>query len=435
VLPSTRNPVEDLTVKIESLAYGVFGVARTDRGVVFVPQTAPGDVARVRIVEEKRGHREAELVEILEPSPSRRTPPCRYVPECGGCPWQHVDYPAQLAAKEASLREALARIGGFDVGALDIRPAIACAEWAYRHRLTLRVDGEQRLGFYRHRSHRLVEIERCLIADAVVNAHLEVAREWLRGVSTEVRRVEIASARDGSAALVGNAEGPFRHDGAYHDKFLRAHPTVSGIVLYGKGWRQAFGKPLVDLEIEDGLVIDTQGGFTQVNPAGNRRLVAALVELASPRADDRVLDLYCGAGNFTLPLARRVGEVLGVESEGTSVTHARRNADRAALANCRFLQRDAASAARSLAEAAEKFSLVVLDPPRSGAADVIDALPALASDRLVYVSCNPATLARDLGRLSKLGFSVGTIQPIDLFPQTYHIEAVVQVRRRTRPRP
>src|SRR5205823_3480945 len=142
---------------IESLAYGIFGVARTERGVVFVPDTAPGDVVRARIVEEKRDYREAELIEVLTASPARRIPPCRYVPECGGCSWQHVDYAAQLEAKEAVLRETLARIGRLDPVRLDIRPIIGSAEWGYRHRLTLRVGGEQRLGFYRHRSHRLVE--------------------------------------------------------------------------------------------------------------------------------------------------------------------------------------------------------------------------------------------------------------------------------------
>jgi len=144
---------EELTVAIDSLAYGVFGVARTDRGVVLVPGTAPGDVARVRVILDKRDYREAELVELLEASPVRRTPPCRYLPQCGGCNWQHVEYEAQLAAKQTIVTETLARVGGFAAEALDVRPILPSEEWAYRHRITLRVDGEQRLGFYRHRSH------------------------------------------------------------------------------------------------------------------------------------------------------------------------------------------------------------------------------------------------------------------------------------------
>ena len=421
--------MSELTVTIDSLSYGLFGVARTDSGVVFVPDTAPGDVARVKIVAEKRDYREAEVVEIIEPSPARRTPPCRYVPECGGCSWQHVDYGAQLAAKQSILRETLSRIGGFDPASLDLRPILASPEWSYRHRITLRVDGEQRLGFYRHRSHHLVEIDRCLIADDTVNAHLAVGREWLRGVSTTIRRLEIASAKNGGAVLVANAEGPFRHDGEYHDKFLRAHPSIRGIVLSGKGWRRSFGKPAVSIDVAAGLKIESDGGFTQVNPAGNLLLTETVLDFAAARADDRVLDLYCGAGNFTLPLARRVREVVGVETDPASVGCARRNADRGGFGNCRFLQQAAGAAANGLAAEGERFSLVVLDPPRSGAADVVEQLPSLAAERLVYVSCNPPTLARDLKRLTSQGFTLGPIQGIDLFPQTYHLEVVARLDR------
>jgi len=421
--------VSGQVVTIESLAYGIFGVARTEQGVVLVRATAPGDVARIRIVAERRGHREAEVVEILQPSPERCVPPCPYVPQCGGCDWQHVSRRAQLDAKERIVRDALVRIAGLDPATLSIRPIMPCAEWSYRHRLSLRVDGEQRLGFYQHRSHRLVEVTECRIADAAVNRHLSVAREWLRGTSTEIRRLEIASARDSRVAFVGNAEGPFRHDEAYHGKFLRTHPTVNGIVLFGKGWRRMFGEPLVDLEVEDGLVLETQGGFTQVNPAGNLRLVESVLELAAPAPADRVLDLYCGSGNFTLPLARRAATVLGVESDSASVSQARRNAERAGLANCRFIQRDAAGAARGLATEGERYSLVLLDPPRSGAAGVVDHLATLVGERLIYVSCDPTTLARDLRRLTAHGFSVGAVQPIDLFAQTHHVETVVRLDR------
>lgn len=423
--------MDEITVTIESLGYGAFGVARTDRGVVFVPGAAPGDVARVRVVAEKRGYREAELIEVVTPSPARRRPPCRYVPECGGCGWQHLDYPAQLAAKQAILRDALTRLGGVTADALDVRPIVPSAEWGYRHRVTLRVAGEQRLGFYRHRSHRLVEIEFCPIADETVNAHLRVAREWLRGTSTSVRRLEIASSGPGCAVLVANAEGAFRHDDEYHEKFLRRRRTIGGIVLFGKGWRRTFGKPVVRLEVEDGSSIESEGGFTQVNPAGNRRLVDAVLALAAPQAADRALDLYCGAGNFTLPLARRARQIVGVESDPHSVTLARRNADRWGLANCRFIAQSAAAAAGALAAAGERFSLVVLDPPRSGALEALEPLATIASGRIVYVSCDPSTLARDVGRLTTLGFSLGPVQPIDLFPQTHHLESVVRLERRS----
>ncbi len=423
---ASEVPIE---LRVEALGYGAFGVARTDLGVVFVAGAAPGDRVRARIVAARGNHREAEIVEVLEPGPARRVPPCRYVPKCGGCTWQHVDYPAQLAAKEAVLRSTLERVGGLAPAALEIAPAIPSAEWEYRHRVTLRVEGEQRLGFYQHRSHELVEIESCRIADATVNASLATARAWLRGVSTTVRRLEIASTTGARVALVANCEGPFRHDDEYHERFLRGHRALSGIVLFGKGWRRSFGKPVVALEVEDGSTIESEGGFTQVNPAGNRRLVASALELATPRADDTVLDLYCGSGNFTLPLARRTARVVGVESDASGIARARLNADRWGLRNCRFVQQQAGAAAKSLVAEGTKFSLVLLDPPRSGAADLVDGLSALATERVVYVSCDPVTLARDLGKLVTRGFRVGRIQPIDLFPQTYHLETVVRLDR------
>lgn len=418
---------ETLRCRIESLAYGPFGVARTAAGVVMVPGVVPGDEVDVRIVADHKRWREGEVVAIVAPGRARREPPCVYAAECGGCPWQQVDYAAQLSAKEAVLQGELERIGGLDVASLDVRPIHPSEEWAYRHRITLRVAGENRLGFYRHRSHRLVEIERCLIADETVNAHLAVARDWLRGVSTTVRRLEIATGAAGSVLFVANAEGRYRRDGDYHQRFLRDHPSLSGIVLFGKGWREIFGAPRVRVELGEGLVLEAEGGFTQVNPRGNLALIEAVLELSAVAAGDRVLDLYCGAGNLTLPLARRAASIFGVDVAAASIQAARRSADAQAIGNCRFQQQTAAKAAQGFAAEGTRFDLVVLDPPREGAADVLAHLPAIVADRLVYVSCNPATLSRDLRRLVELGFAIGPIQPLDLFPQTHHLETVVRL--------
>jgi 23S rRNA (uracil1939-C5)-methyltransferase len=416
-----------VSCRIESLAYGAFGVARTPDGVLLVPGVAPGDEIEARVVADHGRWREGEVVRLLRPGTSRREPPCVYASECGGCPWQQVDYETQLAAKEAILRDELSRIGGLDPRELEIAPILRSEEWGYRHRVTLRVAGENRLGFYRHRSHRLVEIERCEIADEDVNRHLATARDWLRGVSTTVRRLEIASAGEGAAVFVANAEGRYRQDGEYHERFLRAHPSVLGIVLFGKGFRHAFGAPRVRVDLGEGLALETGGGFTQVNPRGNLLLVRTVLALSHPRRGDRALDLFCGAGNLTLPLARELHEVLGVDVAGASITAARRSADAHGITNTRFLQQTAAKAAEGLAREGERFDLVILDPPREGAADVLRHLPSLVTRGLVYVSCNPATLARDLRSLVALGFRVGPIRPIDLFPQTPHLETVVRL--------
>ena len=419
--------MNEITCRIDSLSYGAAGIARTPEGVVFVPNTVPGDVVRARVVRVWKRHREAELVALEKPSPNRRQPPCVYVPACGGCAWQAASESTQLEWKRRNLEEALRRIGGLDPEVLDIGPIISPRRWGARHRVQFRVDGEQRLGFYRHASNDLVQISSCLTADGTVNAHLPIARKWLAGTSTTIRRLEIATAVPGEAVLVANAEGPFRNDGAYHESFLTRHPSLRGLVLFGRGWRHSFGDPRVEVTVENDVTLETRGGFTQVNPEGNRQLVETALALGEPAAEERVLDLYCGSGNLTIPFARRVAEVTAVERDRTALADTRRNAVRLGIGGLRLVAGDARPVAANLAAEGVRFDLVVLDPPRSGAAEVLEAIGKLAPRRIVYVSCNPPTLARDLATLRAAGYHPGPIRPIDLFPQTWHLETVVRL--------
>jgi 23S rRNA (uracil1939-C5)-methyltransferase len=424
-------------VRVDSLTYGPYGVGRVAGRVVFVPFTAPGDEGEIAIVEEKKGYAIGTLLSLSQPSQRRCTPPCPYIPRCGGCPWQHISYQEQLKAKEQLLREHLQRIGGLsDPPLLPIIPSPN--EWRYRHRLRLRFDNEKRLGFYQARSHEVVEIATCLIAEEIVSAHLSLAREWLASLRTTVRRVEImaqgvaprgTSPRGTSprVLLLGNAEGSFHAaDEAMSAGFLQAHPSVAGLVLFGRKWRYAWGDTRATLDLGvDGLSVRTsQGGFTQVNPAGNRELIAVLLGLGEFRSEQRVLELYCGAGNFSLPLARRVRELVGVEQNRSSVADAVENARAQGFTNCRFLCTPAQESVRTLVRQRETFEVVVLDPPRAGAAEVMTDLPRLQAQRILYVSCHPATLARDLRILIGHGYRVHRVQPLDLFPHTYHVETV-----------
>jgi 23S rRNA (uracil1939-C5)-methyltransferase len=414
-------------LKIDSLAYGPYGVGRVAGRVVFVPFTAPGDEGEVAIVEEKKGYAIGTLLSLSQPSQQRRTPPCPYLPRCGGCPWQHISYQEQLKAKEQLLREHLRRIGGLsDPPLLPIIPSPN--EWRYRHRLRLRFDDEKRLGFYQARSHEVVEIATCLIAEEVVSTHLSLAREWLVSLRTTVRRVEIiAQGLAPRVILLGNAEGSFHAaDEAVSTAFLRAHPSVTGLVLFGRRWRHTWGdtRAVLDLGVDGLSVRVSQGGFTQVNPAGNQELIAVLLGLGEFRSEQRVLELYCGAGNFSLPIARRVRELVGIEQDRVSVADAVENAREQRLTNCRFLCASARQSVRDLAQRGENFDVVVLDPPRAGAAEVMVDLPRLRAQRILYVSCHPATLARDVRTLIGHGYRVHRVQPLDLFPHTYHVETV-----------
>jgi 23S rRNA (uracil1939-C5)-methyltransferase len=197
-------------------------------------------------------------------------------------------------------------------------------------------------------------------------------------------------------------------------------------VLFGRGWRRTWGDTQVSFDLGvDGLTLTvSQGAFTQVNLAGNRELIAALLRLGEFKAEQRVIELYCGAGNLSLPVARRVRELVGIEHDQTAVRDARANAVRAGLTNARFICAPARAGTYHLLHAGARSDVVLLDPPRAGAADVIDAVPRLGAQMVVYVSCDPATLARDLRGLSIHGYRVRALQPLDLFPQTYHVETI-----------
>jgi 23S rRNA (uracil1939-C5)-methyltransferase len=411
-------------LRIERMSHGPDGVGRHQGRVVFVRDTAPGDVVDVRITERRRSYSRGVRRATRIPGAARREPPCPYIGRCGGCQWQHLTYAAQLEAKHRNLVDHVARIGALDPG--PIRPPLpAPDEWRYRHRLNLRVQ-DRRLGFYRAASHELVEIDACLIAAAPADAGLAAARRWLGMVDTRIRRLALVASEEGGAlVLAANAEGPFVPGDGPRNLDVVARPAetgVRGVVMYGKGWRHAWGDVGVSFTADGVSLLTTGGEFTQVNLAANRLLVATVVALAATEPGDEVLDLYCGAGNLTLPIARRGARVLGIERSLRAVTDAEANARRLGLAHhCRFVCGPVEQAVRELTVAPR---IVILDPPRGGAAAIVPDLLRLRPRRVVYVSCDPPTLARDVATLARRGYRLEAIQPIDLFPQTYHLEAV-----------
>ena len=430
-----RMPSVPIPLTIERLSYGPTGVGRVngkDGGkVVFVPQTAPGDRVDVVLTKEKKRYAHGHLVAVRQPGPARRMPPCHYVPRCGGCPWQHVTYAEQLRAKEALVREHMRRIGGVeDPPILPIIPSPQ--EWRYRHRIRLRTELPARLGFYQSQSHELVELGDCLIAGEDCATHLAHARAWLTRLRTTVRRIELITsdplrAVTGGVVLIGNAQGRFQADDEEAcAAFVARHDDVAGLILFGRGWRRVWGETriVLDLGVDDLVLEVKRGGFTQVNPAGNRVLIAALLRLGDFKESQKVIECHTGAGNLSLPIARRVSALIGIEQDPYALADARDNVARTGLDNVTFVHASARVGLQTLAHHKVEADTLVLDPPRAGAADSLDDIPRLRIQKVVYVSCDPTTLAHDLRRLSQLGYRVECLQPIDLFPHTYHVETI-----------
>ncbi|MBI2358006.1 MAG: 23S rRNA (uracil(1939)-C(5))-methyltransferase RlmD [Deltaproteobacteria bacterium] len=420
-----------LQVKIESLAYGPHGIAREKGQVVLIPQSVPGDEVEARILTAKRNYAIGETVKLLAPSPGRQQPPCPYFQACGGCPWQAARYDLQLAAKQKNVEDALSRIGKFT--GFEVLPILPSAhEYHYRRRVRLHADEKRRLGYYRALSHELIEPDSCLIADPHANLHLPHAREWLRELETPVRQIElIVGDREGRVVLAGKAEGRLAPgDEAVSSGFLKNHPDIQGLVLFGRRWRRVWGEGKVCIQAADGLALEVDAElFSQVNPAGNLELARQTIEWGEFTSHDRVLELYCGAGNFTLPIARRAGEVVAVEENPQSVENGRANGQRHGLENLRWVCSPAAKAVKTFRQKGERFSKAVLNPPRAGAKGVMEDLASLGVEKILYVSCEPPTLARDLAALGSKGYKLVRVRPVDLFPHSYHVEVVAEMVR------
>jgi len=410
---------------VERLTFGFDALAHRDRQVVFVPYGAPGDRVVAEPVERHAQFVRARIVEVAEPGPARVLPGCRYFPTCGGCQWQHVAPPAQRDAKAAIVAEQLARTAG--VRDAEVLPTLAARDWQYRARITLVVEG-RRAGYHRARSHHLLEVEDCPIADPVLSAHLDAARDWVGALRVSLRRVSLAVAPGGVVFTAIASALPGTHDLEVTTELLARMPTVRGAVLADARAerRLVAGDPRVRVALEPGLDLEVPADvFTQVNPDANRLLVASVIALGGFAPGERVLDLYAGAGNFTLPIARRGALVVGVERNPVAAAAGPRNALRLGLGGVAF---ETGAVHDVLARRAPgSVDAVVLDPPRAGAADAIAALVALRSRRIVYVSCDPATLARDVRLLAAHGYRVARVQPIDLFPQTFHVETVTSL--------
>ena len=420
------NSKTDFTLEIESLAYGPYGIGRIENQVVMVPATTPGDKISARLTDAKGNYALGEMVRLLQSSPLRQTPPCPYVNDCGGCPWQHVRYEAQLNAKEQSVADALRRIG--KLTGFELRPIIRSPrEYHYRRRIRLQCSESKRVGFFRAFSHNLVEIDSCLIADHALNQAIHGLRRWIDELETPVEHVEIVSGDDPDEVVAaGKIGGEFNsRDDSACERLIDQPNGINGLILHGDNWRKEWGRTAVSIRSDDGICLEVKGDvFTQVNAEGNRKLLRELVAAGGFDKSDRLLELYSGAGNFTLSLAKRAQKVVAVESYRQSIDSGKRSAQFNGIENIHWICAHVPAAVKQLTKQRERFSKIILDPPRAGAKGIDRSLAALGAEKILYVSCNPATLARDLAALARHGYKLAFVQPIDLFPHTFHVETL-----------
>lgn len=424
---------ERLELDIEKAVYRGLGLARHEGLVVLLPRAIPGERVRARVEALERGYARASVEAVLASSPARRSSPCPYVPACGGCSYQEIHYADQLAFKSAILREALTRAGVRWEGELGVAPSPE-AGWRTRASLHLAQHGRWLLGLHEEASHRVVDLEACLQLSDGLNAVLRGLRAGLADPGSRAGRVsgvELAESFDGAqrvAAFIGDSPAP----PPWLRRLSAFAPGLSGLAVSLP--RRRGGHALHTLE-GDPHVVSHVGGLAlrahvQSFFQGNRFLTPALLDavlrLVPPGGP--VLDLYAGVGLFALPLARRGDAFRAAELSQAAVIDAQFNARAAGLDAGRIERLDVGAALASWP--VEPGERIVLDPPRTGAGrDVVRAVAARRPEVVVYVSCDPPTLGRDLRALDEAGYRLESVEALDLFPDTFHLETVVRLVR------
>ncbi len=421
-----------IDVAIEKAVYRGRGLGRVGGRVVFVPRAYPGDRVRARVSSLHSGWAEAALQAVLEPAPARRPAPCPQGPGCGGCTYQEVVDAEQLRLKEAVVRETLARAGAPWHEPITVHPS---PERAWRTRASLHFASAEerlRLGFRREGTHRVDDLRACLqLSDAMSSAARALRDQLSRrsGVRRALRALDLLEAPDGSALAASLATTLPSYRASELADLGRQVPGLTGFGVECHGGRRQWlhGAPHLDATVLGMKLRAHVGSFFQANRFLLEPLAQTVVELV-PREGGPILDLYAGVGLFALPLsAREDGRVTAVERAGLSCEDARANATRHRL-RVEVVESDVAEALRSLPTAADER--IVLDPPRGGAGvAVVDLLALRRPSTVVYVSCDPPTLGRDLQRFAVHGYRPDSLQILDLFPNTYHVETIARLRR------
>ncbi len=426
------NSTADVT--IEKLVYGGQGLAKLPSGqTVFIPGVLPGEQVTIAIRRKRKGILEADLTSINSPSNNRVSPPCEGEKQCTGATWVHIAYPAQLAFKQEILLETLKRIGGLEPQKpLPILPSPSTEHYRLRSQFSVRsINGKQRIGFFRQGSYDLVEVENVFLLHPVINRTLHALRTLTEELP-QLTEIHINASPSAEVHILFFSEAnayPSMNEVFSH--LTKSVPEIIGLTGFlGKQRAFALGNNQLGLHVQDLAFKVTEGNFFQINWDQNMNVVKIVQEFAALSGKELVLDLYCGIGNFSLPLARKSRSVIGIESGFSAIKDAQANALLNGISNVEFIADDMQKGMKILLQRKLRAEVVVLDPPRAGATlKTLERVLACVPQKIVYVSCNPATLARDLKYFHLFGFHLDRLQPVDMFPHTYHIECVAEMVR------
>ena len=437
---------DEITVTIERFG-GEAGIAHLDGLTLFVQGALPGETVVARAQKVKSTHAFLKTLRVLTAAPGRTEPPCPYYEKCGGCVCQHMTYETSLQMKREIVQSALSRIGGLEV---EVRPVLGMDDpWHYRNKTALPVGGEKgkpTVGFYAPRSHRIIDIANCLIAREESDAVCGVLRRWMEKFQVEpyneethrglVRHIMSRVSRAGQVMVVVIATGPISHERELTAMLRAAVPGFCSLylninrrndnVILGNESHLIWGEARLNDTLCGLQYALSPQSFFQVNPVQTEKLYQTALNFAGLTGNELVADLYCGAGTISLLLAKHARRVIGIEIVPQAILDAEENAKTNGVANAEFHAAAAEDLLPQLVAQGLRPDVIVLDPPRKGCEEaVLRAIAEAAPRRVVYVSCDPATLARDAKILSSLGYTPAACQPVDMFCQTGSVETVI----------
>lgn len=424
--------VKGILSYIDSIAFKGYGVTRIGGKVVFVPFTVPKDEGFIEIIEEKKAFSIGTLRKLITPSPWRISPACEHFGKCGGCQWQHIDYLIQTEFKKEILTDILKRLGRFkEIPPINVihSPNV----YDYRSRIQLKIK-DNRIGFFEMKSHRLIDIDKCPIAHPIINKIINLIKKE-RSLFSQIEQIEINVSPEeaqGILILQNFLLDPRKKE--YLMGFLNDHPILKGIAIKTKGGIISLKDPFLFYKIsftEGNHIREVRfrispGSFYQINLEQNQKLVETVLEFSNVHQDEIALDLYSGVGNFTIPISYFVKEAIGIEASRNAFDDACFNIKLNGINRCFFIHERVENFLST--KITKKPNLVLIDPPRIGCKSILDALIKIKPERIVYISCEPTTLSRDLRLMYEKGYSLKKISLIDMFPQTYHMEVVALIK-------